>query len=115
MYYSESVLLRDLYDLSIISFLYMFSLFFFKLFIMTNKKVYRIEVTYTNTSNVTASHSFTVLAETKHEAIQRAIARYYDVQPNQEGYKVISGWDYNTAKAIGFLAMQAFHYSMDFS
>lgn len=82
---------------------------------MSNKRVFNIQVTYTNKCDVTCSHKFTVLAETKYEAIERAITRYREVQPDRTKYKILSNWSYNTGKTLAMLASSAFHYSMDFS
>lgn len=82
---------------------------------MSNKRVFNIQVTYTNNCNVTCNHKFTVLAETKYEAIERAITRYREVQPDRTKYEILSHWSYKTGKTIAILAMSAFHYSMDYS
>lgn len=82
---------------------------------MSNKRVFNMQVTYTNSFQVTCNHKFTVLAETKYEAIERALTRYREVQPDRTKYEILSHWSYNTGKTIAILAMSAFHYSMDYS
>ena len=82
---------------------------------MSDKRVFNMKVTYTNNCNVTCSHLFTVLAETKYEAVERALTRYREVQPDRTQYEIMSHWSYKTGKTIALLAMSAFHYSMDYS
>lgn len=82
---------------------------------MSDKHVYNMKVTYTNNCQVTCSHNFTVLAETKYEAIERALTRYREVQPDRTQYEILSHWSYETGKTIGMLAIAAFNYSMNYS
>lgn len=83
---------------------------------MADKKIYQLEVLYTSDWGNEVTHRFHVLAESKWEAIERAVTRYREIQPDRTYYKVISGgWNLDTAKLIGSLACMAFHYSMDFS
>jgi len=81
---------------------------------MADKKVYRLEVTYT-TNCGTATHHFQVLAESKWEAIERAVTRYREIQPDRQYYKVLTSWSRETAHAIAFLSAMAFNYSMQYS
>lgn len=83
---------------------------------MEDKKMYQIEVLYTSDWGNEVTHRFHVLAESKWEAIERAVTRYRELQPDRSYYTVISGgWSRETARTIGSLAMLAFYYSMDYS
>jgi len=83
---------------------------------MDDKKFYQVEVLYTSDWGNEVTHRFHVLAESKWEAIERAVTRYRELQPDRTYYKVSSGgWDRETAKLIGSLAMMAFYYTMDYS
>jgi len=81
---------------------------------MKDKWSYQVEVTYTTNCGI-ATHCFTVLAESKWEAIERAVTRYREIQPDRQYYKVLSGWNRETARTIAFLSAMAFNYSMQYS
>jgi len=81
---------------------------------MSDKKIYQLEVTYT-TNCGTATHRFHVLAETKWEAIERAVTRYRELQPDRTYYKVLTGWSRETARLIQSLSAMALDYSMRYS
>jgi hypothetical protein len=82
---------------------------------MEDKKFYQLEVTYT-TKFGTATHRFQILAESKWEAIERALTRYRNIQPDRTYYTIVSGgWNREVARVICFLAVGAVNYSMNYS
>jgi hypothetical protein len=83
---------------------------------MEDKKLYQLEVLYTSDWGNEVTHRFHVLAESKWEAIERALTRYRELQPDRTYYKIISGgWSYEVGRQISSLAAQAFDYSMRYS
>lgn len=82
---------------------------------MEDKRIYQLEVTF-STAYGEATRRIHILAESKWEAIERALTRYRDIQPDRTYYKVISGgWSYETGRQISTLAAMAFDYSMRYS
>lgn len=81
---------------------------------MEDKRIYQLEVTF-STHYGEATRRIHILAESKWEAIERALTRYRDIQPDRTYYKVISGWKYEVGKQIQLLAAQAFDYAMRYS
>lgn len=81
---------------------------------MEDKRIYQLEVTF-STAYGEATRRIHILAESKWEAIERALTRYRDIQPDRTYYKVISGWSYETGKQIQLLAAHAFDYAMRYS
>lgn len=83
---------------------------------MSDKKMYQLEVLYTSSWGNEVTYRFHVLAESKWEAIERAVTRYRELQPDRSYYKVISGgWSRETAQTICFLAVSAVNYTMNYS
>lgn len=82
---------------------------------MNDKRIFQIELSYVNSWNVTCTYRTHVLAETTWEAIERALTRYRDIQPNREHYKVISNFKYEDAKVIQSLAASAMNYVQQYS
>lgn len=81
---------------------------------MEDKRIYQLEVTF-STHYGEATRRIHILAESKWEAIERALTRYRDIQPDRTYYKVISGWKYEVGKQIQLLAAHAFDYAMRYS
>ena len=46
-----------------------------------------------------------VYATTKYHAIEKAITRYRDIQPNREEYDIVSHWDKESGQTIALLAI----------
>lgn len=82
---------------------------------MEDKRIYQLEVTF-STHYGEATRRIHILAESKWEAIERALTRYRDIQPDRSYYVVISGgWKYEVGKQIQLLAAHAFDYAMRYS
>jgi hypothetical protein len=77
-------------------------------------KSYKIAIEYT-CNNVKATYNTSVIAVSKHHAIELALTRCREIQPDRSKYSIVSAWDRNTAQDIAFLAIGAYNYALAFS
>jgi len=61
------------------------------------------------------TYTTSVLANSKWQAIEKAITRYRDIQPDRAHYKIVSKWTRESAQCIAILAMQAYNHTMNLS
>lgn len=55
-----------------------------------------------------------IYATTNYHAIEVAITRYRDIQPDREQYSIISNWDKQSGQTIALLAISAITYIANF-
>ena len=78
------------------------------------EKSYKIAIEYV-CNNVVATYNTSVIAVSKWHAIEKALTRCREIQPDRSKYKILSAWDRETAQDIAFLAIGAYNYAMNFS
>jgi hypothetical protein len=78
------------------------------------EKSYKIAVEYT-CNNVIATYNTSVIAVSRYHAIELALTRCREIQPDRSKYKILSAWDRRTAQDIAFLAIGAYNYVLAYS
>ena len=74
---------------------------------MENQRMFKVAVNSTDVEGNKIVYYTHIYATTKYHAIEVAITRYRDIQPNREMYDIVSHWDKESGQIIALLAISA--------
>jgi hypothetical protein len=81
---------------------------------MEDHRMFKVSVTTTDLEGNKLVYYTHVYATTKFHAIEKAVTRYRDIQPNREMYGIVSHWDRESGQTIALLAVAGLTYIANF-
>ena len=81
---------------------------------MENQRMFKVAVNSTDVEGNKIVYYTHIYATTKYHAIEVAITRYRDIQPNREMYDIVSHWDKESGQTIALLAIAMVTYIANF-
>ena len=79
-----------------------------------NNRMFKVAVKTTDLEGNKLTYYTHVYAKTNYHAIELAVTRYRDIQPNREFYTIVSNWDKQSGQTIALLAISAITYIANF-
>ena len=81
---------------------------------MEYQRMFKVAVNSTDVEGNKIVYYTHIYATTKYHAIEVAITRYRDIQPNREMYDIVSHWDKESGQTIALLAIAMVTYIANF-
>ena len=81
---------------------------------MENQRMFKVAVNSTDLEGNKIVYYTHIYATTKYHAIEVAVTRYRDIQPNREEYDIVSHWDKESGQTIALLAIAMVTYIANF-